>query len=416
MIMKRIYDCGLTTTSGGNISILDDDGTVWITPGSIDKGNLHRNDIVQVKSDGTINGIHKPSMELPIHKLIYAKRPDIKAVVHAHSPALVSFSIVGIIPNTKLIPNINLVCGEVGMAGYGLPGSIELGEIVSEVFEKGYDAVLLKNHGIAVGAENLMKAFMAFETLDFCAKLEINANRIGKPNSLTPKYLNISRKKTMTSLKEYQSDKYTSGEQEIRSDMCDFISRAYSQKLFNSAQGTFSQRLDENEFLITPYMADRNNIAPEDIVKVKNGRVEAGKQPSRSVLLHKYIYEKHPHINSVIIAQPPNIMAFAVTQNEYDTRIIPESYIQLRNIEKYPFGSSLMQPAMFADIFSKDKPAAIVENDCIIVTGSSMLNAFDRLEVAEFGAKAVIEASSIGKIMSISEHEISDIVKAFKLD
>lgn len=39
MIMKRIYDGGMTTTSGGNLSIRDDNGDVWITPGGIDKGS-----------------------------------------------------------------------------------------------------------------------------------------------------------------------------------------------------------------------------------------------------------------------------------------------------------------------------------------------------------------------------------------
>ncbi|MFO7294947.1 MAG: class II aldolase/adducin family protein, partial [Clostridia bacterium] len=92
MIMERIYRYGMTTTSGGNISILDDNGDIWITPSGIDKGSLHRNDIIRVKPDGTIDGIHKPSVELPFHEMIYQKRPDIKAIIHAHPPALVAFS------------------------------------------------------------------------------------------------------------------------------------------------------------------------------------------------------------------------------------------------------------------------------------------------------------------------------------
>ena len=40
MIMQRIYERGMTTMSGGNLSILDEDGSTWITPAGIDKGNL----------------------------------------------------------------------------------------------------------------------------------------------------------------------------------------------------------------------------------------------------------------------------------------------------------------------------------------------------------------------------------------
>lgn len=415
MIMQRIYGYGMTTTSGGNLSILDSSGDIWITPGGIDKGSLHRNDIIQIKPDGTIIGKHKPSSEFPFHQLVYRKRPDIKAVIHAHPPALVSFSIVRKIPNTRLIPNVNMVCGEVGLAEYGLPGSLDLGEKVADVFEKGYDTVVLENHGVVVGAENLFKAFMAFETLDFCARLEIDANRIGEPVALTQKYLDISRSKQHVGMEEFVSESTGSEEKEYRRVMCALIHRAYDQKLFTSAQGTFSQRLGENAFLITPYMVDRKYIDVEDIVKIENGRKEAGKIPSRSVMLHKYIYEKHPHIDSVIIAHPPNIMAFAVTNEEFDSRTIPESYILLRNIEKYPFGSSFMQPAMFADVFTEEKPVAIVENDCVIVTGNSLLNAFDRLEVAEYSAKAIIASRSLGEIVTIDKQKISDIEQAFKL-
>jgi L-fuculose-phosphate aldolase len=39
-IMRGVYSYGMTTTSGGNISILDDSGDIWITPGRIDKAAL----------------------------------------------------------------------------------------------------------------------------------------------------------------------------------------------------------------------------------------------------------------------------------------------------------------------------------------------------------------------------------------
>lgn len=38
-IMKRIYGYGMTTTSGGNLSILDDNGDIWCTPARVDKGS-----------------------------------------------------------------------------------------------------------------------------------------------------------------------------------------------------------------------------------------------------------------------------------------------------------------------------------------------------------------------------------------
>ena len=62
MFMQRIYDKGMTTMSGGNLSIKDSDGNVWITPGSVDKGTLTRKDIICVHPDGSMEG---PTSLLP---------------------------------------------------------------------------------------------------------------------------------------------------------------------------------------------------------------------------------------------------------------------------------------------------------------------------------------------------------------
>ena len=191
MMMERIYAFGMTTTSGGNLSIKDSDGDIWITPGSIDKGTLTREDIMQVKPDGTVIGPHKPSVELPFHKMVYEKRPDLKAVLHAHPPALVAYSALDKRPQTEMIASVNYICNNVQTAGYALPGSKKLGNLIAQKFEDGSDIVMMASHGVVVGAQNLFDAFMKFETLDYCARIEINAAPLGKPRILTPEELNL---------------------------------------------------------------------------------------------------------------------------------------------------------------------------------------------------------------------------------
>ena len=170
MIMNRIYYYGMTTTSGGNLSIKDDNGDIWITPSGIDKGNLTRAAMCQVKPDGTVIGPHKPSVELPFHSEIYRRRPDLKGILHAHPPTLVAFSLARKIPDTSLIPNATEVCGKVTYAKYEVPGSKKLGEYIAAEFEKGYNTVMMENHGVVIGHKDLFSAFMAFETLDFCGR------------------------------------------------------------------------------------------------------------------------------------------------------------------------------------------------------------------------------------------------------
>ena len=415
MMMNRIYGYGMTTTSGGNLSILDDNGDIWITPSGIDKGTLTRADIMRVTPDGQIIGPHKPSIELPFHSQLYRTRPDIKAIVHAHPPALVAFSIVRKLPDTNLIPNVNQICGDIAYADYEIPGSKILGNKIAAVFEKGYNTVMMENHGVIVGHEDLFKAFKAFETLEFCARLEINARNIGTPKPLSDRDVKISNTKNNALMEEFQPKGYSSAEKEARAKMCKLISRSYDQRLFTSTQGTFSQRIDGNNFIITPYNRDRKYLEVHDLVRIENGKKEAGKNPSRSVMLHQYIYEMHPEINSVIIAHPPNIMAFAVTDVAFDSRTIPESYIQLRDVPKLPFGSSFLQSRLTAKELTPSQPVVLVQNDCVIATGDSLIGAFDKLEVAEYSAMAIISCGNLGEIVKINEQQVQDINKDFNL-
>ena len=168
--MERIYRYRMTTTSGGNLSILDDDGSIWITPARLDKGNLRRDDIVRVKPDGTHDGPHRPSSEFPFHRAVYQRRPEIRGIVHAHPVALVAFSICRKVPDTNALHQARRICGAVGFAPYALPGSAALGAKIAEAFAAGTDCVILENHGVVIGGSGLQQAFERFETLEFAAK------------------------------------------------------------------------------------------------------------------------------------------------------------------------------------------------------------------------------------------------------
>lgn len=188
-IMNRIYQGGMTTLSGGNLSIKDENGDIWITPATVDKGKLTPDDIMCVHRDGQVEGPHLPSSEYPFHRAIYTSRPDLQAIVHAHPPALVAFSIAREIPDTSIIPQAQRVCGPVGYAPYALTGSEQLGAKIAETFAAGYYVVLLENHGIVTGGDSLLEAFQRLETLDFCARTLMQAKGLGPVISLTTEQL-----------------------------------------------------------------------------------------------------------------------------------------------------------------------------------------------------------------------------------
>src|SRR5690606_17556917 len=129
----------------------------------------------------------------------------------------------------------------------------------------------------------------------------------------------------------------------------------------------------DNDFLITPTDIPRWDLTPNDIVQIKDGKREPGKNPSRTAYLHQEIYRKHPEINSIILTQSPYLMAFSVTGASFNVRTIPESWIFLQDVHTLDFGSQFQQTDQISDLVSKSNPAVLIKNDCVVITGNKLL-------------------------------------------
>ena len=220
LIIGRIYRSGLTTTSGGNLSIMDDNGDMWITPAGVDKGSLTAADIMCVKADGSIVGRHRPSSAYPFHKAIYQIRPKMRAVIHAHPPGLVTFSVIHQIPNTSIIPQARFVCGPIGFAKYDVPGSEALGVSIAEEVKKNpeYKAVIMENHGVVLCGEDISDAYQRLETLELCARTILNAKILGEPNYLSEEQI-LMHEKHLPNFQHFMNVSHPSDERAIRSEI-----------------------------------------------------------------------------------------------------------------------------------------------------------------------------------------------------
>ncbi len=411
--MERIYRYRMTTTSGGNLSIRDASDDVWITPARIDKGNLKPDDIVCVRKNGHIEGQHKPSSEFPFHNQIYSQRPDIRAIIHAHPVALVAFSICREVPDTTLFPKAYQVCGKVGFAPYELPGSEALGKRIANTFAEGYNSVMLENHGVVIGGATLQEAFERFETLEFTAKIIVKSRMIGQPKFLTKNQLKLAETVGID-MEPFNPGDASCEERALRGDIVNFVQRGYRQRLMTSTKGSFSARLNSDSFLITSFNIDRKNIQIEDLSLISKGRFENGREPSKAVHIHDNIYKKYPEIKAIVNATPVNATAFSVSGINIDSRTIPESYLFLKDIVKIPFEVLYKQGEKIADMISPAQPIGLIENDGVIVLGQSVLDAFDRLEVLESTAEALINSHFVGTVHSMNDKIIDELIEAFE--
>ena len=413
-IITRIYRAGLTTTSGGNISIKDDEGNIWITPAAVDKGTLQRKDIICMGPDGEKRGgFHRPSSEYPFHRAIYDVRPDLTAIVHAHPPALVSFATVRQVPSMNIIPQAQKVCGAIGYAMYACPGTQALGDSIADQFAKGFNSIIMENHGTVVGGRDIKEAFVRFETFEFSARTIINASIIGQPSYLSDEQIKLFESRIPSDLPEMKHVEHPGKERSIRRNIASIVQRACDQGMMISSYGNISVRWQNDDFLITPRDMARNEMSLEDIVQIRGGKREPGKLPSKAVSVHQKIYQYNPHINSIISTQPPNLMAFGVARKKIDVRTIPESWVLLQDIPTLGFGVQYTEPEEIARSFGKNRPAVLIENDGFIVTGDKLLEAFDRLEVAEFSARSLVMGHSLGELVPINNEQIDELRAAF---
>jgi L-fuculose-phosphate aldolase len=218
-------------------------------------------------------------------------------------------------------------------------------------------------------------------------------------------------------LPEYTLAHHSSRERELRQQIVEIVHRAYGRCLMTAAGGAMSARVDDASFLITPTEMDRRSIQIEDLVLVSGARREAGKAPSRLMQVHQAIYDRHPDIGCVITAPAPHIAAYALVPDAFDTKTIPECYVMLRHVGKVPFDLFYRAPDQVAARLSQRTPVLVVENEGVLTTGTSILQAFDRLEVAEYSAKSLIDiACKLGQWAPLEEQALRDLEEAFGLD
>ena len=195
---KKLVQAGLTKGTGGNLSIFDrKNGHVAITPSGIDFFEIQPEDIVIIDVDGNvIEGNRVPSPEWAMHVMPYKYRDDIDAVIHAHTMyATVMACLRQELPATHYMI---AVAGEnVRVAEYATYGSPELAKNAFEAM-KDRKAVILANHGILAGANDLLNAFNIIEEIEYCAEVYTKAKAIGEPVILPHEEMTLMAEKFKT--------------------------------------------------------------------------------------------------------------------------------------------------------------------------------------------------------------------------
>lgn len=185
LFMKRCYERGLTTSTGGNISMRVGEKMV-ITPSGKDKSSLSEEDIavVDIFTGENLTPEKKLSIETEMHRLIYLKRADVKSVCHSHPTFSCLFSASDESVDTALIAESWYLLDKVEKVGYERMGTKVLADAVSDKIASGLNVVLLEKHGALAVGSTALNAFDRLECLEQACKLTF-LSHIVKAENLT---------------------------------------------------------------------------------------------------------------------------------------------------------------------------------------------------------------------------------------
>ncbi|MCD6469176.1 class II aldolase/adducin family protein [Candidatus Bathyarchaeota archaeon] len=184
--MKRLFDRGLVSALGGNISArLPGANEFWITPSGVFKGELTPEDLIKMDLNGkVIEGFLRPSVETPFHAMIYRKRADVNAVIHSHNPIATGLALAGI-QIQPLTIEAAVVLRRVKVVPWAFPGTDKLAKLIGEYVE-GARALILMNHGVVGVGSNLLEAEAIVETLEEVATVQFVASLFKREIPLIP--------------------------------------------------------------------------------------------------------------------------------------------------------------------------------------------------------------------------------------
>ncbi len=180
---KRLFEATLVAASEGNISVRLESGEILISPSGVCKGNLEPHMMVRCMADGTVcaddTSSFRPSSEIALHVRIYQERPDVAAIVHAHPPQAIGFSVGPVADKDQDAPVAVLEgtgFGGAPVCPYAPPSSRALAESVVP-YVQDFHAALLAKHGAVTWGTDLQQALAYMEAVERAAQDWANGMR-----------------------------------------------------------------------------------------------------------------------------------------------------------------------------------------------------------------------------------------------
>lgn len=167
----------LVYATAGNLStrVPGEPDVIAMTPTAAAYEALQPDDICLVNTTGDLlDGAKTPTSELPLHTLVYARRPEVGAIIHTHSSAAMTMAVLGWELPPILTGLVDAVGGEVRCAPYSRPGTDEVADLTTDALsDRG--ACFMRFHGLLAVGSDLAHAFAAAAVTEASARVYLDA-------------------------------------------------------------------------------------------------------------------------------------------------------------------------------------------------------------------------------------------------
>jgi L-fuculose-phosphate aldolase len=199
-----MWEKGFVAASDGNVSVRLSADRLLATPSGVSKGFLSASDVVAIDMDGRpVRSFEdrrketRPSSEILLHLEVYRQRPDVQAVVHAHPPLAIAFTVAGVSLAQCVLPEVVMNLGQIPTTAYATPSTPE-GPVVIRDLIREHDALIIDRHGTVTVGQTLFDAYMKLEKIEHLAQVTLAARQLGRvgllPQEEVRKLIEMRRK------------------------------------------------------------------------------------------------------------------------------------------------------------------------------------------------------------------------------
>ena len=183
---RRLHAGGLLAASDGNLSVRLPDGRIAMTPSGVPKARVQLEELAYLALDGTLLS-GRPSSERAMHLAIYRAVPEAKAVVHAHPPTAIAWSLarpeLEELPSDGL-PEVILAAGRIPIVPMAIPGTEAMGSSLLPFLPE-HRLMILARHGGLCWGESMDEAVGGLERLEQVAEILWKAETLGGAKPLS---------------------------------------------------------------------------------------------------------------------------------------------------------------------------------------------------------------------------------------